>query len=395
VKFSQFAEINPGIQLDKKNEYCFVEMADLKPGQRYVEPKITKKLKGGAKFQNWDTLFARITPCLENGKISQVKNIKSIAGFGSTEFYVFRGREGVSDSAFVYYLALSDVIRGPAEKSMSGATGRQRADINAIKEIEIPQIDLADQKKVAALLSNYDDLMENNSRRINILEDMAQSLYREWFVKFRFPGHENHQFKDSPLGQIPDGWEVVSASEAMDINPRMKLAKDEEKLFVPMSGLSESSMIIGDIEMKAGNGGAKYTNGDTLFARITPCLQNGKTGYVQFLPEDLPIGFGSTEFIVFRSKKLTPEFVYCLARSSEFRENAIKSMTGATGRQRVQNQCFDNYLLAVPNDDLLKRFTDLATASFSQIHILTMKNENLRKQRDMLLPKLISGRVEI
>ena len=159
--------------------------------------------------------------------------------------------------------------------------------------------------------------------------------------------------------------------------------------------LSETSMVIKDKEHRTGNSGTKFKNGDTLFARITPSLENGKTGYVQFLDDENPIGFGSTEFIVLRSKTLTPEYVYCLARSNNFRENAIKSMTGATGRQRVQNSCFDTYLLAQPTEDVLNKFSDAVRPMFNLIHSLHKKNQNLKKQRDLLLPKLISGKSSI
>ncbi len=198
------------------------------------------------------------------------------------------------------------------------------------------------------------------------------------------------------LGIMPENWKLVSASEAMQINPRTKLPKEGEKPFVPMSGLSENSMVIGDIQAKAGNSGAKFINGDTLFSRITPCLQNGKIGYVQFLDEANPVGFGSTEFIVLReSELLTSEYIYLLARSMPFRENAIKSMTGATGRQRVQNACFDSFKLALPPKELLEEFSKLVRPMFRSIHNLTQRNENLKQQRDMLLPRLISGQIQL
>jgi type I restriction enzyme S subunit len=259
------------------------------------------------------------------------------------------------------------------------------------------------QIKIAQILSSYDNLIENNNRRITILEDMAQSLYREWFVNFRYPGHADAVYKDSnqklidsPLGQIPEGWVVKSAAEAININPSTKLTKDGEKPFVGMSGLSEGTMVIGDIIGKTGNSGAKFINRDTLFARITPCLQNGKTGFVQFLTPEQPIGFGSTEFIVLReSENLSSEFIYLLSRSNNFREHAIQSMTGATGRQRVHNDCFASYYLAAPPKELMNEFTQMVQPMFNSIFNLSKRNENFKQQRDMLLPKLISGQIEL
>lgn len=110
-KFSEFVIINPSVTLKANEKYSFVEMKDLEDGYKYCVPK-TKKIKGGgAKFQNGDTLFARITPCLENGKICQVKELEDNVGFGSTEFYVFRGKTDVSDTEFVYYLSRSLALR--------------------------------------------------------------------------------------------------------------------------------------------------------------------------------------------------------------------------------------------------------------------------------------------
>jgi len=238
-------------------------------------------------------------------------------------------------------------------------------------------------------------LIENSQRRIKILESMARRLYREWFVHFRFPGHESVSLVPSPLGEIPEGWEVRRLPECLHINPRVAMSRDGEKPFVPMGCLSNDSMIITDIEARYGNSGAKFQNGDMLFARITPCLENGKTGFVQFLPRADDVAFGSTEFIVLRSRTLTPEFVYCLARSEEFRGVAIKSMSGAPGRQRVQEKCFAEFPIAEPPGTLLGHFSSIVAPSFRLIHQLHLKIQNLRRTRDLLLPRLLSGQIAL
>jgi type I restriction enzyme S subunit len=224
---------------------------------------------------------------------------------------------------------------------------------------------------------------------------MARALYREWFVHFRFPGHESHPRIASPLGEIPEGWEVKLVTEAVQVNPRVVVPRDGEKPFVPMGCLSNDSMLITDIESRDGNSGTKFQNGDTLFARITPCLENGKTAYVQFLPDAHSVAFGSTEFIVLRSATLTPEFVYCLARSDEFRGVAIKSMSGATGRQRVQERCFEDFQIAQPPLAVLEKFSSIVAPSFRLIYRLHLQIQNLRRTRDLLLPRLLSGQVAV
>lgn len=250
------------------------------------------------------------------------------------------------------------------------------------------------QRKIAAVLSAYDDLIESNLRRIAILEEMAQALYREWFVEFRFPGHENARFVEAANGRAPTDWALVPIPEAVCIDPPTTACKSSVKPHVLMAGLAPNSMIVTPSGTRAGLAGSRFVNGDTLMARITPCLENGKTGYVQFLSEG-EVGLGSTEFIVLRSRTLTPEYVYFMARSEELRGLAIKSMTGASGRQRVQKECFDGHFFAHPDPRTLGDYTRSVRPMFSLIHVLARQNTHLRATRDLLLPKLISGELDV
>ena len=319
-----------------------------------------------------------------------------LALFASGKFWVnnhahiLRGKPSVMDDTFL----LACLNNADIKPFITGAAQPKLSQGN-LRLIEIPLPPFPIQRRIASILSAYDDLIENSQRRIKILESMARALYREWFVHFRFPGHENHPRVASPLGEIPEGWEVRSAPECVNINPRVTVPREGEKPFVPMGCLSNDSMLITDIETRAGNSGAKFQNGDTLFARITPCLENGKTGYVQFLPSPTAVGFGSTEFIVLRSRTLTPEFVYLLARSDEFRGLAIKSMSGATGRQRVQEQCFNDFQIVQPPRDVLEAFSSTVAPSFQLIFRLHSQIENLRRTRDLLLPRLLSGQIAL
>ena len=280
-------------------------------------------------------------------------------------------------------------------KSISTGVATKFLTLTMLNRTQVPVPLLATQRKIAAILSAYDDLIENNLRRIKILEEMAQNLYREWFVKFRFSGHQHARFTDSSLGRIPEEWEVKIMPDAVTIRPALPVPKNEQVPFVSMGSLSETSMLINETEFRPKASGARFQNGDTLFARITPCLENGKTGFVQFLPTSDTVACGSTEFIVLRSKTVCPEYVYLMARSDLFRDNAIKSMSGATGRQRVREECFDQFLLAQPPDAILERFQMATRPQFEMIHSLNRRNQNLRRTRDLLLPKLISGEVDV
>ncbi len=303
------------------------------------------------------------------------------------------GEAVVSPVFLHYYLRQQDVIGWISNQ----AVGVTMPNLNTaiLRSVPVRFPIPAVQRQIADILSAYDDLIENNTRRIHILEQQAQALYREWFINYRFPGHAKVKLVDSTLGKIPQGWRVLPVTEAIIMNPKTTVPADGEKPFVPMTSLSTDSMLITDIESRTGNSGAKFKNGDTLFARITPCLQNGKTAFVQCLQGDGDVAFGSTEFIVMRSNTVTPEYVYLLARSAAFRDNAIKSMSGATGRQRVQEGCFDKFLIAEPDGCQLAAFTEVVRPMFSLVHSLATKNTNLRRCRDLLLPRLLSGELDV
>ena len=256
-----------------------------------------------------------------------------------------------------------------------------------IGDFKIPLPPPPIQKKIAAILSAYDDLIENNKRRIALLEKMAEEIYREWFVRMRFPGHEKATF----VKGVPEGWEVRPFSELVEINPPERIDKGEEKPFVGMGDLSLASMFFEHKEMRKGSSGSKFRNGDVLFPRITPSLENGKRGFVMTLA-DGQVGFGSTEFIVLREKVIGPEHIYLLSCSSGFRKHAELSMTGASGRQRVKEDCFTFFLLKTPPPDLRNQFSDTMKPFFSEIKLLAQQIANLAQTRDLLLPRLISGK---
>jgi type I restriction enzyme S subunit len=302
---------------------------------------------------------------------------------------------GGADLRFLYHLFKSRDVRQQIRASASGTKVRHTAPsrVEAVR-VRVPD-EVTEQRRIAGILSAYDELIENCERRIRVLDEMVRALYREWFVLFRYPGHEKMPLVDSPMGPVPKGWKVTPASSALAINPKVILPPEGDRAFVPMGSLSNETMCISDIESRTATSGAKFQNGDTLFARITPCLENGKTGFVQFLPDASAAACGSTEFIVLRGKSVPSEFVYCLARSAEFRHHAIKSMSGATGRQRVQERCFDNFLLAHPSDELLKLFAETVRPSFELTQVLHRRVENLRQARDLLVPRLLSGQLSV
>lgn len=161
---SEFIEFNPKESIKKGGIFPKIAMDVLSPFTRKVNSYSWEKYNGGTKFRNQDTIMARITPCLENGKIAMVTILPTdTVGFGSTEYIVFRARPGISDSKFIYYLACSDFVKDTAIKSMVGSSGRQRVQQSVLNALEIFVPDLKEQKKIASILSAVDDKIELNN----------------------------------------------------------------------------------------------------------------------------------------------------------------------------------------------------------------------------------------
>ena len=219
---------NPTVKLKKQESYPVIDIDKITPGYKAVRSvaSIEYTGQGGAKFQDHDVLFARITPCLENGKMA-IADTEGQNGIGSTELFVFRGIDGVSDTDYVYYLLCMKHIRQLAANSMTGASGRQRADLDFIKRIQWDFPDIEMQKKIASVLSAYDNLIEVNNKRIKVLEQIAENLYKEWFVRFRFPGHETSGFENG----IPKGWNVCRFSSIANVLSGGTPSTDHEAIY--------------------------------------------------------------------------------------------------------------------------------------------------------------------
>jgi type I restriction enzyme S subunit len=304
----------------------------------------------------------------------------------NTALYVqdFKG----NDPKFSAYF-LKSILSG-ISSDKAAVPGVNRNELHA-RKVTVTR-DLVQQRAIAATLSTYDDLIENNRRRIALLEEAARLLYREWFVHLRFPGHEHVRVVDG----VPEGWERMSLPDVIDVNPKTPIEKGREIWYVPMAALSETGMTadIGSFERRTKHTNVKFKRHDVLLARITPCLENGKTSFVYFLQDD-EVACGSTEFIVLRGKRVSAYFTYCLARSYPFRENAIKSMIGSSGRQRVQVSCFDEYDVPLPPKHLLDMFDEIASENFEQIRVLMAQNDRLAQARDLLLPRLMNGEIAV
>lgn len=300
------------------------------------------------------------------------------------------------DTRFLFYTFFASEWRQTIEANrLSGATV-DRIPLTKFPDFPVRLPPLDTQRRIASILGAYDDLIEVNRRRVAVLEEMARGLFEEWFVRFRFPGHESVPLVDTPDGPLPQGWSWGQAKDVIAFDPKTKIPKDGDKPFIPMGHLDTVTSLIASPESRGGNSGAKFRNGDTLFARITPCLENGKTGLVRDLPGANGVGFGSTEFIVMRGERSGPAFTYCLSRLPGFRDHARSSMSGATGRQRARTESVETYAMAIPaSDDLFDRFERAAWPMLELVGKLGGMNERLATSRDLLLPRVISGQLSV
>lgn len=296
----------------------------------------------------------------------------------------FRNFNGL-ESKFLYYWMQSHEGKGQLDRSKIGAA-QPAFTIAKLKEIEIPLPDLPTQKKIAGILSAYDDLIENNLRRIAILEEMAQSLYREWFVYFRFPGHETVQLVDSELGKIPEGWEVKELGKiAEDVRrgiPKGKL--DEASPYVGLEHIPRKSLALDNWEVVSELGSNKLTfePGEILFGKIRPYFH--KVSVAPFH------GICSADTIVVKGKQ--PEhhsLVTAIVSSEAFVAHASATANGAK-MPRANWKVLVEYPIVQPPEDLLKKFSSFFQNVIDQQQVLVGQNQNLRKTRDLLLPKLLS-----
>ena len=263
------------------------------------------------------------------------------------------------------------------------------------------------------MLGALDDKIELNRRMNATLEAMARALFQSWFVDFdpvraKLDGRQPAGLDPATAALFPNALRRFSSSatsrkagraqrlpDAIEVNPRRTLKAGVVAPYLDMKNLPTQGHSAEEVIDREFSSGTKFQNGDTLLARITPCLENGKTGYVDFL-EDGQVGWGSTEYIVLAPKPpLPPQFGYLLARSDALRSHAIQNMTGTSGRQRVPSECFNTFWLAVPPPEIARRFDELTAPLMAKIKANSNQSRTLAILRETLLPKLLSGKVTI
>lgn len=370
---SDIAEVNPRESISKGSLAKKIPMDVLRIFTRDVSSYQMEEFKGGAKFRNMDTIMARITPCLENGKTAQVRCLDNgEAGFGSTEYIVFRAKEG-TDPDYLYYLICSPLVRVPAIKSMVGSSGRQRVQTDVVANLQIAVPNYEEQVKIGGLLKTLDDKIQLNTEINKNLFEQAQALYKDRYIDL------------SPTdGKIPAGWHIGTVSEIIELHDSKRIplsSREREKLnkIYPYYGAT-SVMDYVDRYLFDGIYLLLGEDGTVVDDNGFPVLQ-----YV-----DGKFWVNNHAHVITGKCGFTVELLYLL-----FSLTNVKFIVTGAVQPKISQANLNKVPVLIPDADELKSFNSVIQPFFAQIRDLRAENDRLATLRDTLLPRLMSGEIDV
>jgi type I restriction enzyme, S subunit len=384
----------------------WLSVKDFNKGSRYVSTSEEFITEEGLNKSSTKILHSGQLIISARGTVGALAQLTTSMAFNQS-CYGLDAKTGKAINDFLYYLVKYTI--GDLQKNTHGAVF-DTVTRNTFNHVTVKLPPLPTQKRIADILGSLDDKIELNRQMNQTLEAMARATFKSWFIDFDpvrakmegrdypLPAEVMDLFPDelveSELGLIPRGWKIVQFKEIIDFNPTYSLPKGTIATYLEMKNLPQKGYYPASWYPREFKSGTKFTNGNTLLARITPCLENGKTGYVNFL-EDGEVAWGSTEYIVMQTKGSIPNiFSYFLARNEDFRSLAIKNMTGSSGRQRVQRKALEEIPFALPTMEIFAKWGELVNPFIERIKISNEELSSLSNIRDTLLPKLISGEIE-
>ena len=383
IRAADFIDFNPRLNLKKGTITTKVAMDKLKPFTKKIPETEKAEFNGGAKFCNGDTVMARITPCLENGKTAYVDMLDDgEIGFGSTEFIVMRAKAGISDPQFVYYTAINPTFRNVAIKSMVGSSGRQRVQQSVLEELELSVPGLDEQRRIGAFLAELDEKIALNNKINDNLEQQAQAIYHE-------------RFETISPNDLPSEWRIVTLGEVATIsNKSFNPLKEPEILLEHYSIPAFDEARFPVFELSTSIKSNKFIIDASCFmiSKLNPTTKRVWKPYCL-----TGNAVCSTEFIVYKAKdKTITDFLYSVIDSNSFSDFMCSHVTGSTGsRQRTTPSDTLSYELTLPSEDELAEFQSLVSPMYAQIRINAIENDRLKRLRDSLLPKLMSGELDV
>jgi type I restriction enzyme S subunit len=298
-------------------------------------------------------------------------------------------REGIVDRTYLYYWMQGEDCMNQLNEVKGLTDMAEYVSLTNQRRMWLSAPPLPEQMRIAGILSAYDELIENSQRRIRILESMARALYCEWFVHFRFPGHENHPRVSSPLGEIPQGWEVKKLGEIAE-NMRRNVPKGKLEKPLPYVGLEHIprrslALDAWEIATELGSNKLEFKKGEILFGKIRPYFHK-----VSVAPFD---GLCSADTIVIRAR--CPEHyaaVVACVSSDAFVAEASATSNGAK-MPRANWDVLEKYHVAIPQGKVAAKFSELLADIIAQQQTMVFQIQNLRRTRDLLLPRLLSGQM--
>ena len=389
-KMSDFIDFNPTISLKKGTVARKITMDKLIPHSRDIYEWEYEPYSGGSKFQNGDTIMARITPCLENGKHAFISLLNDgETAYGSTEYIVMRGIPGISDNRFVYYLSHFPDFKNAAVKSMVGSSGRQRAQVDVLKNLEFYLPGLKEQRKIADTLSALDDKIALNNRINHNLEEQAQALYKSWFVDFE--PFKDGRFVDSEIGMIPEGWKVVHFLDIAKLcgggTPKTDIDAfwDGPIPFFTPKDVKASPFCL-KTEKTITENGLKHCNSQLYDVYTTFITARGTVG--KLCMAGAPMAMNQTNYAICSKSGINAITIYLMCK--QIVANLKNKANGAVF-DAITTRDFEGESIIAAPDSILTRFSKIVGPIFDQILQNEKQTLTLMDQRDSVLPRLMSG----
>ena len=386
IRAADFIHFNPRLSIKKGEMATKVGMDRLLPFTKKIPSIEQAVFTGGTKFSNGDTIMARITPCLENGKTAFVDILKDgEVGFGSTEYIVMRAKEGISDPQFVYYLATSPFFRNIAIKSMVGSSGRQRVQQGVLDELilTVPR-KVEDQAKIGRVLSELDDKIALNNEVNDNLMQQAVTIFKSWFVEY------------SPFDGIePKEWETVNLEKITSLISRgiaPKYSDNSDQIVINQKCIRNHMIDLSQARThtpKVIN--EKWLRFGDLLINSTGDGTLGRTAQVWFQPQNITV---DSHVTVVRPAK--ENLIFYIGLWGVLHEREIESLhTGSTGQTELPKERVKALELHLPDNGTLDRFNTLIAPMAAAIVSIQNENNKLAILRDALLPKLMSGEIDV
>ncbi|MFZ7202821.1 restriction endonuclease subunit S [Avibacterium avium] len=450
MKLSDIAELNPKRTLKKGTVAPFVEMAALPTNAKNITEIAQKAFSGsGSKFKNGDTLFARITPCLENGKTALITELddEEIA-HGSTEFIIISPKNISVDMHYIYYLARLPEFREYARSRMEGTSGRQRVSWQSLAEFDFDFPNEEKRKAIGEKLSLLDEKITLNTQTNQTLEQIAQGIFKQWFIDFA-PVHAKanalargetieqaelaamaclsgktvekitalktqdptayHQlqqtaaafpseFVETEMGEVPKGWEICSITDkrvCSIIKPKIHHFSGE-KDYIATANVSQNT-IVGELEKITFDNRPSRANMQPIIDSIWFAKMVGEHKAIMIDENDeflLKNTILSTGFLGIKPQQYKKCFLYCFINSENFTLLKNSLATGAV-QIALNNTSFSSMNITLPSDNILEHFENKVITLFSKIAANHRENKSLAETRDLLLPKLLNGEIEL